>query len=69
MIYNLSDKDKGRRVKAFITDGKKPVEYREGTFVGTDQAGIPLIKYDNIEKPRAALPEWLIWDNGDKHEL
>jgi len=66
MIYKLSSKDNGRRVKAYITDGKKPAEYREGTFVGTNQNGLPLIKYDGFDKPRAAYPEWLVWADTDE---
>ena len=61
MIFKLSSADKGRRVKAYITDGIRPVEYREGTFVGVTDNGFPLIKYDNLNVARIAEPEWLVW--------
>lgn len=63
MIHNLSKKDVGRRVKAYITDGKKTPEYRTGTYLGIEpKTGLPLIKYDNIQVEKTAYPEWLVWD-------
>lgn len=61
MITKYSEADKGKRVKAYITDGKKPAEYREGTLVGVTAGGLPLVMYDNFRTAKAAYPEWLVW--------
>jgi hypothetical protein len=68
MIFKLSSADKGRRVKAYITDGVKPTEYREGTFVGIADNGLPLIKYDIFSIARVAQPEWLVWAEDEPSE-
>ena len=67
-MIKISEVDKGRRVRAYITNGGEAIEYREGTFVGFADNGFPLIQYDGIKTTKTALPEWLHWEGEAKHE-
>jgi hypothetical protein len=67
MIFGFKSEYLGKKVMAYIPKKDGELEFREGiidSFVnaGQDQADpYYLIKYDNIELPHAANPEWLVF--------
>ena len=67
MVFGFNQEYLGKKVWAYIPKKDGTLEFREGiidSFIGagTDQADpYYLIKYENIELPHAANPEWLVW--------